>query len=95
MTEHLAKLLTVYDRLMETPVDAEAVLLLLHASLALATVQGAGEQGRHGVGALAPGPGAQLHATIARYALTQGPQTWAAGLVAGARVPSHQTVSAC
>lgn len=45
MTEHLAKLLTVYDRLMETPVDAEAVLLLLHAPFALAAMQGAGNQG--------------------------------------------------
>lgn len=44
-TNDRAKLLTVNDRLMKTPVDAEAVLLLLHTPFALAAMQGARNQG--------------------------------------------------
>lgn len=84
----------MYDGLVKAPVDAQAVLLLLHAPFTLAAMQGAGQQGGHSVGTLAPGAGAQLHAAIARHALTQGPQTWTAGLIARARVSSHQAVSA-
>lgn len=79
---------------MEAPVDAQAVLLPLHAPLALAAVQGAGQESRHGVGALAAGAGAQLHAAVAGHALAQRPQTWAARLVARAQVPGHEAVSA-
>lgn len=79
---------------MEAPVDAQAVLLPLHAPLALAAIQGAGQQCRHGVGALAPGAGAQLHAAVAGHALAQSPQTWAARLIARAQVPGHEAVPA-
>lgn len=79
---------------MEAPVDAQTVLFPLHAPLALAAMQGAGQKCRHGIGALAPGPGAQLHAAVAGHALAQSPQAWAARLVTRAQVPGHEAVSA-
>lgn len=85
--------LTMNARLMQAPIDAQAVLLLLHASPALAAVQGAGQQRGHGVGTLAAGAGAQLHAAVARHALAQRSQAWATRLVTGAGVPRQQTVS--
>lgn len=85
--------LTMDARLMQAPVDAQAVLLLLHASPALAAVQRTGEERRHGVGTLAAGAGAQLHAAVARHTLPQRSQARATRLVAGARVPRQQTVS--
>ena len=84
--------LTVNAGLVETPVDAQAVLLLLHAPPALAAAQRAGEQGRHGVGTLAAGARAQLHAAVARHALAQRAQARAACLIARARVPRMQAV---
>lgn len=85
--------LTMNARLMQAPVDAQAVLLLLHASPALAAMQGTGQQRRHSVGTLAAGAGAQLHAAVSRHTLAQCSQAWATHLVTGAGVPRQQTVS--
>lgn len=60
----------MYDGLVQTPVDAQAVLFLLHAPFTLATMQRAGQKGRHCIGTLAPGTRAELHAAITRYTLT-------------------------
>lgn len=65
--------LTMYDGLMKAPVDAQAVLLLFHAPFTLAAMHGAGQQGGHGIGTLAPGTGPQLHAAVTRHTLTQSP----------------------
>lgn len=86
--------LTVQHRLVEAPVDAQTVLLLLHASFALTAVQWRGQQGRHGVLTVVPGPGPQLHTAVSGHALPQGPQTRTAGVVAGAGVSRTQAVSA-
>lgn len=79
-------------RLMQAPVDAQAVLLLLHPSLTLAAVQRRGQQRRHGVLALVARPGPQLHAAVAGHTLPEGAQSRAAGVVAGAGVPGVQAV---
>lgn len=79
---------------MDAPVDAQAVLLLFHASLALAAVQLAGEQGRHGAPALALGVGAQLVGSIARDALPEGPEFGTADGVVGAGLACLEAVPA-
>lgn len=84
----------MYGRLIKAPVDAQAVLLFLHASFTLASMQWAGQEGGHCIGTLASGTGAQLHVAIARHTLTQSPQSWATGLIARARVSCHQAVPA-
>lgn len=84
----------MYHGLMEAPVYAQAGLLFLHTPFTLAAMQRAGQEGRHRVGALVPGAGAQLHAAVAGHTLTQGPQTWTASLIARAQVPGHQAVFA-
>lgn len=77
---------------MDAPVDAQAVLLLLHAPLALAAVQLAGEKGRHGVPALAFGIRTQLVGPVPGNALPKGPELGAATRVVGAGFPSLQAV---
>lgn len=84
--------LTMYARLVQAPVYAEAVLFSLHAPSALAAMQGAGQQGGHGVCALTAGPGSEFHAAVPRHALTQRPETRAAVLVAGTAVASQKTI---
>lgn len=82
----------MYDGLMKAPVDAQAVLLLLHSSFTLAAVQRSGQQCRHGILALVPRPGPQLHAAVPRHTLPEGAQARAAGVVAGAGVSGTQAV---
>lgn len=77
---------------MQTPVDTQAVLLLLHPSFTLAAVQRRGQQRRHGRLTLVPGPGAQLHAAVPRHTLPEGAQSRAAGVIAGAGVSGPQAV---
>lgn len=84
--------LTVQHRLVQTPVDTQAVLFLLHASFTLAAVQRGGQQRRHGVLTLVSCPGPQLHAAVPCHTLPEGAQSWAAGVVAGAGVSSTQAV---
>lgn len=84
--------LTVQHRLMQTPVDTQAVLLLFHASFTLAAMQRSGQQRCHGVLTLVSRPWPQLHAAVSRHTLPEGPQAWAAGVVAGAGVPGTQAV---
>lgn len=81
-------------RLVQAPVDAQAVLLLLHASFTLAAVQRSGQQGCHGVLALVSCPGPQLHAAVPRHTLPEGAQSRAARVVAGAGVAGAQAVPA-
>lgn len=78
--------LTVQHRLMQTPVDTQAVFLLLHASFTLAAVQRSGQQRRHGILTLVSCPRPQLHAAVPSYTLPEGAQSRAAGVVAGAGV---------
>lgn len=78
--------------LLQAPVDAEAVLLPLHAPLALAAMQRAGHEGGDGVLTVVPRPGAQLDAPATRHALAQSAQARAARLVARARVSRVQAV---
>lgn len=84
--------LTVQHWLVQAPVDAQAVLLLLHASFTLAAVQRGGQQRRHGVLTLVSRPGPQLHAAVPRHTLPEGAQSRAAGVVAGAGVSGAQAV---
>lgn len=86
--------LTVQHRLVQAPVDAQAVLLLLHASFTLAAVQRRGQKRRHGVLTLVSRSGPQLHAAVARHTLPEGAQSWAARVVAGAGVAGAQAVPA-
>ena len=79
--------------LVQAPVDAQAVLLPLHASLALASVQRAGEPGCPGALPLDAGPRAQLHAAVPRHTLPQRAQARAARVIAGAAVPGTQAVT--
>lgn len=81
-------------RLVQAPVDAQAVLLLLHASFTLAAVQRGGQQRRHGVLTLVPCPRPQLHAAVPSHTLPEGTQAWAAGVIAGAGVSGTQAVPA-
>lgn len=74
----------MYARLVETPVYTQAVLLSLHPTSALAAMQRAGQQGRHGIGTLAACTKAQLHTAVSGHALTQGSEARTAGLIAGA-----------
>lgn len=76
--------LTMYARLVETPVYTQAVLLSLHATSALAAMQRAGQQSRHSIGTLAACTRAQLHAAVSGHTLTQGPEARAACLITGA-----------
>lgn len=76
--------LTVQHGLLEAPVDAKTVLLSLHTPFALASVQGAGQQGRHRVLAVVARPRTQLHTSTACDALPQRSQARAACLVTGA-----------
>lgn len=85
-------LLTVQHGLLEAPVDAKTVLLSLHSPFALALVQRARQQGRHGVLAVVACPRTQLHASAACDTLPQRSQARTARLVAGARIPRSQTV---
>lgn len=84
--------LTVQHGLMQTPVDTQAVLLLLHASFTLAAVQRRGQQRRHGGLTLVSRPGPQLHTAVPRHTLPEGAQSRAAGVVAGAGVSGAQAV---
>lgn len=80
--------------MVDAPVDTQAVLLLLHAALALAAVELAGEQGAHGAAALALGVGAQLVGAVARDALAQRAELGAAHGVGGAGLARLQAVPA-
>lgn len=80
--------------MVDAPVDAQAVLLLLHASLALAAVELAGEQGCHRAPTLALGVGAQLVGSIACDALPQGPEFGAADGVVGTGLACLKAVPA-
>lgn len=91
--EHPAEL-TFHERVVDAPVDAQAVLLLLHAALALAAVELAGEQGADGAAALALGVGAQLVGAVACDALAQRAELGAAHGVRGARLARLQAVLA-
>lgn len=85
---------TVQHRLVQAPVDAQAVLLLLHAPFTLAAVQRGGQKSCHGVLTLVSRPGPQLHAAVPRHTLPEGAQSWAARVVAGAGVAGTQAVPA-
>lgn len=80
--------------MVDAPVDAQAVLLLLHAPLALAAVELAGEQGRHRAPALVLGVGAQLVGSVACDALPEGPEFGAADGVVGAGLACLEAVPA-
>lgn len=84
--------LTVQQRLMQTPVDTQAVLLLFHPSFTLAAMQWSGQQSRHGVLTLVSRPRPQLYTAIPRHTLPEGAQARAAGVIARAGVPSTQAV---
>lgn len=84
--------LTVQHGLVQTPVDTQAVLLLLHASFTLAATERGGQQRRHGIFTLVSRPRAQLHAAIPRHTLPKGAQSWAAGVITGAGVSCTQAV---
>lgn len=86
--------LTVQHGLVQAPVDAQAVLLLLHAPFTLAAVQGGGQQSCHGVLALVSRPGPQLYAAVPRHALPEGAQARAARVVAGAGIAGVEAVPA-
>lgn len=81
-------------RLLEAPVNAQAILLPLHAPFALAAVQGRGLQRRHSALALAAGAGAQLHTAVAGYTLPQGSQSRTTCVVGRASVAGLQAVQA-
>lgn len=80
--------------MVDAPVDAQAVLLLFHASLALAAIELAGEQGCHGAPALVLGVGAQLVGSIACDALPEGPEFGTADGVVGAGLSCLKAVPA-
>lgn len=80
--------------MVDAPVNTQAVLLLFHASLALAAVQLAGEQGRHGAPALVLGIGSQLVGSIACDALPEGPEFGTADGVIGAGLACLKAVPA-
>lgn len=80
-------------RLVEAPVDAQAVLFLLHSTFALAAVQRCGQKRLHGIVTLVARPGPQFHAAVSRHTLPEGAQSWAAGVVTGAGVSSLQAVA--
>lgn len=84
--------LTMQHRLMQTPVDTQAVLLLLHASFTLAAMQRSGQKCRHGVLTLVSRPGPQFHAAVPCHTLPEGAQSRATGVIAGTGVTSTQTV---
>lgn len=84
--------LTVQHRLVQAPVDAQAVLFLLHASFTLAAMQRGRQQCRHGSLTLVTRPRPQLYAAVPRHTLPEGTQAWAAGVVAGAGVSGAQAV---
>lgn len=92
--KELPAALTFHQRVVDAPVDAQAVLLLLHAALALAAVELAGEQGAHGAAALALGAWAQLVGAVARDALAQRAELGAAHGVRGAGLARLQAVPA-
>lgn len=79
-------------RLMQTPVDTQAVLLLFHPSFTLAAMQRSGQQSCHGVLTLVSRPRPQLYTAIPRHTLPEGAQARAAGVIARAGVPSTQAV---
>lgn len=81
--------------MVDTPVDTEAMLLLFHAPLAFAAIQLAGKEGRHRIPALALGVRAQFVSSVARNALSEGPEFGAAAGVVGAGFPGLQAVPGC
>lgn len=78
--------------MVDAPVDAEAVLLLLHAPFTLATIELTGQKGRHSVPTLALGIRSQLVGPIAGNALPESPEFGAAARVVGAGLPGLQAV---
>lgn len=86
--------LTFHQRMVDAPVDTQAMLLLFHASLALAAVELAGEQGSHCAPTLVLGVGAQLVGSITCDTLPEGPEFGAADGVVGAGLTCLKAVPA-
>ena len=84
--------LTFHQGMVDAPVDAEAVLLLLHAPFTLATIELTRQKGRHGIPALALGIRTQLVGPIAGNALSESPEFGTAAWVIGAGLPGLQAV---